>query len=113
MNYWPSPTREDIVDALLKAQDICFEYGLTTVNDAGLSLNAIEIINSLQQKGDLKMRVYAMVSFTPKNVDYYLNKGIEKTDRLDVRSFKFYAGLTPLPFKDPGSTPWVTSHNII
>ena len=91
MNYWPSPNKEDIADALLKAQDICFEYGLTTVNDAGLSLNAIEIINSLQQKGDLKMRVYAMVSFTPKNVDYYLNKGIEKTDRLDVRSFKFYA----------------------
>lgn len=91
MNYWPSPNNEDIADALLKAQDICFEHGLTTVNDAGLSLNDIEIINSLQQKGDLKMRVYAMVSFTPKNVDYYLNKGIEKTDRLDVRSFKFYA----------------------
>ena len=91
MNYWPSPNTDDVANALFKAQDICFEYGLTTVNDAGLSLNEIGIIDSLQQKGDLKMRVYAMVSFSPKNVDYYLNKGIEKTDRLDVRSFKFYA----------------------
>ena len=91
MDYWPSPTKDDIAGALLKAQDICFEYGLTTVNDAGLCLNEIKIIDSLQQNADLKMRVYAMVSFSPKNVDYYLSNGIEKTDRLDVRSFKFYA----------------------
>nr|WP_321236306.1 amidohydrolase [uncultured Psychroserpens sp.] len=91
MNYWPKPTRLDKVKALLAAQDICFDYGLTTVDDAGLNQEAIEIIDSLQQSGDLKMRVYAMVSFTPKNLDYYLNKGITKTDRLNVRSFKFYA----------------------
>jgi hypothetical protein len=91
MAHWPKPTRKDVANALIKAQDICFGYGLTTVNDAGLDRNVIEIIDSLQQTGDLKIRVYAMVSGTPKNVDYYLNKGIVKTDRLDVRSFKFYA----------------------
>ena len=31
-----------------------------------------------------------MVSANKKNLDYYLNKGISKTDRLNVRSFKFY-----------------------
>lgn len=91
MNYWPKPTRADKVKALLAAQDICFDYGLTTVDDAGLDQDSIEVIDSLQQTGDLKMRVYAMVSFTQDNLDYYLNKGIIKTDRLNVRSFKFYA----------------------
>jgi predicted amidohydrolase YtcJ len=91
MEHWPKPTRKDKVNALLAAQDICFDLGLTTVDDAGLSQDAIEIIDSLQNTGDLKMRVYAMVSFNEKNVDYYLNKGIIKTDRLNVRSFKFYA----------------------
>ncbi|MDG5492641.1 amidohydrolase [Psychroserpens sp. SPM9] len=91
MNYWPKPTRDDMVKALLNAQDICFDLGLTTVDDAGLDRNSIEIIDSLQQTGDLKMRVYAMVSFSEANVDYYTNKGIIKTDRLNVRSFKFYA----------------------
>lgn len=91
MNYWPKPSREDISNALLNSQDICFEYGLTTVNDAGLSINAISIIDSLQQTGDLDMRVYAMVSGTSKNVDYFLSKGIIKNDKLNVRSFKFYA----------------------
>ncbi|WP_298902699.1 amidohydrolase [uncultured Psychroserpens sp.] len=91
MNYWPKPTRDDIVKALMTAQDICFDLGLTTVDDAGLSQSSIEIIDSLQQTGDLKMRVYAMVSFSKDNVDYYTKKGIIKTDRLNVRSFKFYA----------------------
>jgi predicted amidohydrolase YtcJ len=91
MNYWPKSTRNEIVNALLKSQDICFGYGLTTINDAGLDRKVIEIIDSLQQAGDLKMRVYAMVSGSPSNVDYYLKKGIVKTDKLNVRSFKFYA----------------------
>ena len=91
MNYWPKPTRQDAIHALLAAQDICFDLGLTTVDDAGLSQESIELVDSLQQSGDLKMRVYAMVSFTPENLEYYLNKGITKTDRLNVRSFKFYA----------------------
>jgi len=91
MNFWPKSTKDDTVNALLKAQEICFENGLTTVNDAGLDRSAIEIIDSLQQSGALKIRVYAMASGSPENVDYYLNKGIVKTEKLDVRSFKFYA----------------------
>lgn len=91
MKHWPKPNRNDKANALLAAQDICFDLGLTTVDDAGLNQDAIEIIDSLHNTGDLKMRVYAMVSFNEKNVDYYLNKGIIKTDRLNVRSFKFYA----------------------
>lgn len=91
MNYWPKPTLDDTVNALIKAQGICFENGLTTVDDAGLGIEAIQLIDSLQNSGNLKMRVYAMVSGSSENLDYYLNKGIIKTDKLNVRSFKLYA----------------------
>jgi predicted amidohydrolase YtcJ len=91
MNYWPKPSRKDNIEALLVAQTICFNLGLTTVDDAGLSIEAIELIDSLQKTGDLKMRIYAMVSASEEHLDYYLAKGIIKTDRLNVRSFKFYA----------------------
>ncbi len=91
MDFWPKPSRMDNVEALLEAQKICFDLGLTTVDDAGLSKTSIEIIDSLHQSGDLKMRVYAMVSYTPEHLDYYLNKGVIKTEKLNVRSFKFYA----------------------
>jgi predicted amidohydrolase YtcJ len=86
----PSESLETYVSALKDAEKICFDLGLTTVNDAGLPQEAIELIDSLQKSGELKMRVYAMVSADERNLDYYLNKGISKTDRLNVRSFKMY-----------------------
>ncbi|MGJ8594180.1 MAG: amidohydrolase [Aquaticitalea sp.] len=90
MQHWPKESRESIAKALLAAQDICFEYGLTTVDDAGLDRESIEVIDSLQKADILKMRVYAMVSATKENLDYYLDKGIYKTAKLNVRSFKVY-----------------------
>lgn len=91
MDYWPKPSKMDQVKALLEAQKICFDLGLTTVDDAGLNKDAIEIIDELHKSGQLKMRIYAMVSYTEDNLNYFLDKGITKTDRLNVRSFKFYA----------------------
>ncbi len=86
----PKPNRATQIQALKDAEAICFDYGLTTVDDAGLNRSTIELIDSLQQSGDLKIRVYAMVSKNEENLDYYLNKGIVKTDRLNVRSIKVY-----------------------
>lgn len=91
MEHWPKSTKKELINALLDAQKICFNNGLTTVDDAGLSRTAIELIDSLQQTGDLKIRVYAMVSGSEANVDYFLKKGVSKTDRLNVSSFKFFA----------------------
>lgn len=91
MNYWPKDSKNVNANALLAAQKICFEHGLTTVDDAGLNRSDIELIDSLQKAGVLKIRIYAMVSASKDNLDYYLQKGIVKTDRLNVCSFKFYA----------------------
>ena len=77
--------------ALLEAQKACFEVGLTTVTDAGLHYREILQIDKLQKAGDLKMRVYAMAEDAPENFDYFLKEGRIETDRLTVRSFKFYA----------------------
>lgn len=91
LSRWPQPSRAAQVRALLAAQAICFENGLTTVNDAGLERAAIELIDSLQQAGALTIRVYAMVSNTPADLDHYLARGPYETDRLTVRSVKVYA----------------------
>lgn len=91
LSRWPQPSRAARVRALLAAQAICFENGLTTVNDAGLERATIELIDSLQQAGALTIRVYAMVSNTPAGLDHYLARGPYETDRLTVRSVKVYA----------------------
>ncbi len=87
----PQATKEQIQKALLAAQKNCFAVGLTTVDDAGLMKADIDIIDEQQKKGDLKMRIYAMLSDHAINYAYYLKAGPYKTDKLNVRSFKFYA----------------------
>lgn len=86
----PREDKATAIAALKEAEEVCFSYGLTTVSDAGLNRDIIELIDSLQQSNALAMRVYAMVSNTPDNLDYYLSKGIIKTPSLHVRSVKVY-----------------------
>ena len=69
----PSLTYTQAAAALKDAENVCTELGLTTVNDAGLSREIIEIIDSLQTAGEMKLRVYAMVSNAPGNLDHFLN----------------------------------------
>ena len=87
----PEPSREEQIIALQKAEKIAFANGLTTVDDAGLNRAQLELIDSLQRVNKLKIRVYGMISNTPENLAYYLDKGITQTDRLTIRSVKVYA----------------------
>ncbi len=87
----PPPAKEQIQQALLAAQKNCFEVGLTTIDDAGLMKSDIDEIDELQKIEKLKMRIYAMLSDNPINYAHYLKTGPYKTERLNVRSFKFYA----------------------
>lgn len=87
----PTPSLKDRIKALKDAERLCLNMGLTTVNDAGLDKSTIELIDSLQQAGELSIRIYAMISNNPENLDYYLDKGPIKTNRLNVRSVKVFA----------------------
>ncbi len=99
-SWIPPPTPSQAKEALLGAQQNCFAVGLTTVDDCGLSSDAILFIDSLQKTGQLKMRIYAMLSDNKKNYDFAWSKarlngsvgqGKIKTDRLQVCAFKVYA----------------------
>ncbi|WP_103071180.1 amidohydrolase [Aquimarina sediminis] len=87
----PEPTIQEQIQALKDAEKINFGYGLTTVDDAGLSPEVITLVDSLQKVNELKIRMYAMISNVPQYVDHYLKNGVYKSDRLNVSSFKVYA----------------------
>ncbi|MGB5237145.1 MAG: amidohydrolase [Flavobacteriaceae bacterium] len=89
-NALPKPDLPTRIQALKDAERICFNNGLTTVNDAGLPWEIITLIDSLQRAGELSIRVYGMVSGNLDNLNY-LSRGPVKTDRLHVRSVKVYA----------------------
>jgi predicted amidohydrolase YtcJ len=87
----PAPGDKEIKDALMIAQANCFAKGLTTIDDCGLNYREVELIERLQRIGELKMKLFVMLSDQPSNYDYLFKRGIIKTDKLHVRSFKVYA----------------------
>ena len=86
----PAASAEQFKKALQAAEHNCFAMGLTTIDDCGLSYTSVDRIKELQSGGDLKMRLYVMLSDEKANYDYALKNGRIKTDRLNVRSFKVY-----------------------
>jgi predicted amidohydrolase YtcJ len=86
----PPQTKEQFTEALKDAEKNCFAVGLTTIDDCGLGFEAVEQIKAMQANGELKMRLYVMLSDEKANYDYLSKTGMIKTDRLHVRGFKVY-----------------------
>ena len=79
------------IQAFMKAQENCMGVGLTSVTDAGLDIATIELIDSLQESGQLKMHVNAMVNPDDETMDHFMQHGVIDKERLTVRSVKIYA----------------------
>lgn len=77
--------------ALQAAQHNCFAAGLTSVTDCGLPRDIVLLIDSLQKKGELSMRINAMLDPSEENFDHFVRKGRYQTDRLMVSTIKLYA----------------------
>jgi len=86
----PGLTRSQRARALLEAQENLFAVGLTSLTDAGLPRADIALIDSLQQAGDLKLRINAMVADDSSSLAYFLEEGPINTPRLQVHTAKFY-----------------------
>lgn len=87
----PAPTPLEAENALLQAQRNCLAVGLTSLADAGLDRPQIEQLAALQAQKKLRLRLYAMITPTPANLEYYLAKGPTFTDQLSICAFKVYA----------------------
>lgn len=87
----PAKSKKILTEELLEAQKNLFQVGLTTIDEAGLEKEQIDLLDELQQSNKMKLKIYAMISSSEELLEYYLKKGPYKTERLNVSSFKFYA----------------------
>ena len=87
----PEPIIDLKIKALLAAQKNCLEVGLTSVTDCGLPKETIMLMDSLQKRNDLKIRINAMIEPSEDNLSFFLNSGPYITDRLQVNTIKLYA----------------------
>ena len=86
----PSPTREEMINALQRAQSNCFRVGLTSVHDAGLSKSVVLLIDSLNKSGSLQIRINAWLSPSRENFSHFVEQGTYQTDHLSVNTIKLF-----------------------
>jgi predicted amidohydrolase YtcJ len=85
----PAVPAEQKIKGLQRAQEALLAAGLTSVCDAGLSIEDIQLIDSLQPSL-LKLRVYAMYAASKEVYNRLSELGVQ-TDHLNARSVKLYA----------------------
>ena len=117
----PEPDSDGIREMLLAAQAECFKYGLTSVSHAGEELRTIEVIDSMQGEGKLKLRLD--VWLTPGEANFARFTKPYKNGRLNISAIKMYVdgalgsrgALMTEPYSDmPGTSGiYVTSPQIL
>ena len=85
----PDPSKEDYRQAFLAAFRELTSLGLTSVHDAGISINEAEVYMSMADNDEMSMRIYAMMWQAGANLDA-IGKPITGygRDRLDIKSVK-------------------------
>lgn len=86
----PPLDEELLIRLIAEAESDCFSYGLTTVSDAGLSVEDIRFLDRLHREENLKLRSAAMVEPGEESLEF-IAAGPMVTDRLTARSVKLYA----------------------
>jgi predicted amidohydrolase YtcJ len=86
----PEPSKEEKKEIILKAQNECLKYGLTTVTDAGIDKELIELYSEMHASGELILRIYAMANPTQPTLGWLIKNGPVKEERLHVQSVKYY-----------------------
>lgn len=87
----PPPNFAEVRQSLLAAQEVCIQYGIGAVTEAGLDLPIVLAIDSLQRSGELKLRVIVMLNPGEAEFQFAKDQGIYRTPNLRVGSFKLYA----------------------
>ena len=81
-------TEEQKKAALIYSEKQFFENGITTVSDAGVTLEEINFIKELHENYDLQIRIYAMLYSEESGMNFYAESGKDSTDKLAVNSIK-------------------------
>jgi predicted amidohydrolase YtcJ len=87
----PPATPEETRRRIARAARECARLGITTVHDAGVSAQELAAYRDLIARGELPVRVYAMIGGPGPLWREYLKRGPEIGERLTVRSIKLLA----------------------
>ena len=101
----PAPSAEDLMDALVRAQELYASYGTTTAQDASVDLAVHKLLLAAADAGLLKLDI---VGHAVQQVTFALLKDEGTPKREYVNHYKLLGGKTWLDGSPQGKTAWLT-----
>src|SRR5690606_2243592 len=89
--YIPAGSEDNILHKLRQAQDSLLSVGLTSIVDAGLDTEQLELLRKFYETDSLQIRNYAMMFAEPHNINKYINEGIYESEKLTIKAIKLMA----------------------
>lgn len=89
--FIPIESEHNQLRYLQQTQDSLFAVGLTSIVDAGLNEEQLDLLKTFYLNDSLKIRNYAMIFAEPHKIERVLKDGIYESDRLTVKAIKLMA----------------------
>lgn len=89
--HFPEYSQVQKIDALLYAQQSCFDLGITQVTDAGQSYSIIKLCDSLAKVGQLKITLNEMLEWNSDTIPDFDALPYSEKGPIFIRSIKLYA----------------------
>jgi predicted amidohydrolase YtcJ len=84
----PKKNNAALKKAIINCQEELLQYGITNINEAGIYLDQLELLQELENEGKLKINIYAMLFPGEAELEFARKNGIYKSEHIHVRSFK-------------------------
>lgn len=101
----PSPSFEDLIDAISKVQELYAGYGITTAQDASVDQDIHKLLLAAANAGKLKIDI---VGHAVQKVTFGLLKDEGAPQREYINHYKLLGGKTWLDGSPQGKTAWLT-----
>jgi predicted amidohydrolase YtcJ len=90
LNSVPEFEESLILSELIKIQEDLLQYGIVGLHDAGINQKDLSRYHEMEKSGALKISLNVMLSNNEENIQYFIDQGKTKTDRVKVQSIKCY-----------------------
>lgn len=89
--FIPEIEESEAIQYFSALQKECFSYGLTSLHDCGITERTLDLLEKAQSKGELQMKIFALMEDNPDYYDRWVKKGRYTHKNITVGGFKVYS----------------------
>lgn len=89
--FIPEIEESEAIQYFSALQKECFSYGLTSLHDCGITERTLDLLEKAQSKGELQMKIFALMEDNPDYYDRWVKKGRYTHKNITEGGFKVYS----------------------